>query len=111
MENTNHFYRITDIEYIEDGSCLVGVESPASNTLYQFNLARFCYRSQWLSHFRQPDLETVWQLTRRQKDISVLKKAANWFLVKYHALKQGLANWEQEAKAYLGFHDSDFDQW
>lgn len=106
-----NFYRITDIEYTDDGACLVGVETQSADMVYQFNLSKFCYCSEWLSHFRQPDLETVWQLTRRQQDINIGKKAINWILVKYQATMQALANWEEEAKVYLGVNMNEFDEW
>ena len=108
---TRKFYRIIGIEYTDDGCCHLEVQLPGDKARLTFTLSAHCHRLKWLSHFQQPDVETVWQLVRRQRNISGMKKIFCYLLVKFSALKLLLNSWESEAKAVLGPGDDEFDEW
>lgn len=109
MENTSQsFYRITGFEFTDDGRCLVYAQSPTEKSPKKYNLVDFAYRSSWLSNFKQPDLETIWQLARRQPDFSAVKRGLSYGLYRYYALKRALRSFDDE-RAVLSSHD--FDDW
>ncbi|PHQ80401.1 MAG: hypothetical protein COB66_04875 [Coxiella sp. (in: Bacteria)] len=111
QDKDHPLYRITDIEYTNDGSCYVGVQMSVHQDSHQFKLSNFCHRLSWLRNFHQPDLGSIWQLTKRQETVSPLKRVISFMMIKLCALELRLCGWEEEAKTYMMGHGSDFDDW
>ena len=103
--------RIVKIEYLDEGSCIVGVERVGQQSIDAYPLSQYCYRPGWLMHFQQPDLDTIWQLTKRQPTVSLLKRMVSYTVVKYQTLKQSLQAWETDMRHSLSQLGDHFEEW
>jgi hypothetical protein len=91
---------------------MVGVQTADTPRPQQFKLSGYCYRPNWLKHFHQTDLDTIWQLAKQQATVSFVKRIATYLLIKTFIIKDTLRNWEEEAKHHLpGGIGQDFEDW
>ena len=104
------FYRIISIEYTNDDCCMIGVQIADVRTPKKFKLAQHCASFQWLKHFHHPDLETIWQLTKRQ-NMSAFKRISSYMFLKSLMIRDLLVDWEEEAKGYTLGARRDFEDW
>lgn len=109
--NSHSYYRISSIEYTNDGYCMVGVRIADMDGIQQFKLSLHCHRLSWLRNFQQPDLGTIWQLAKQQSSVSFTTRVRAFFAVKSLIFMEMLNNWEEEAKRYLPGAHQDFDDW
>lgn len=110
-DRDHSMFRITEIEYTDDGCCYVGVRVPNISDIQQFRLSNFCFRISWLRNFKHPDLESIWLLTKHHPTISLTKRIFAFIAIKYCGFEQLLQNWEEEAKVVLFNHKDDFEDW
>lgn len=103
--------RIRAIEYLDNGTCRVGTETANQGAGDNYQLSEYCYRPSWLSHFQKTDLETIWQLTKRQLTISPLKRCFSYLVIKSLSIRLALRHWEEEAKRTVTGFGDDFDDW
>ncbi len=111
VDADRQYYRITDIEYTDDGSCYVGVRMSEDQESTQFKLSNFCHRISWLRNFQHPDLESIWQLAKRQATVSMSKRAVAYVMIKLCVLELALRDWEEEVKRAAAGPDQGFDDW
>ncbi len=105
------FYRIVSVEYTHDGCCLLGIQISGLRLPQKVNLSQRCCSMQWLKRFHAPDLDTLWQLIKQQRDITSLKRMSSYMLIKGLMLRDALIDWEEEAKSYAQGVRQDFDDW
>lgn len=103
--------RIRAIEYLDDGTCRVGTERADQGRADDYQLSNYCYRPGWLSHFQQTDLETIWQLTKRQLTVSPIKRCVSYCVIKALSVRLALRHWEEEVKRTVTGFGDDFDDW
>lgn len=109
--NSSKFYRINEVEYTNDGHCAIGVYGSSRSDLKKFKLSGYCYKLSWLTRFKEADLSTIWQLTKRQYNTFSLKRIITFALVQYCVFKYTLSHWEEDFKNYMVGVGDDCDEW
>lgn len=109
--NNHSSYRISSIEYTNDGYCKVGVIQNPGCSRRQFKLSQHCHQLKWLKRFHHHDLDTIWRLAKQHPRVKLWQRGLTHAFVKGLQLRDMLRSWEEEAKHYLPGSHRDFDDW